>query len=84
MNSALHLPGAYAQLFFVSTNSHFTVGIADPGSVELTDDEVVALIERFGFRIEKRESGMQAGYIQDPASMLQSLYRASHWVARKI
>jgi carnosine N-methyltransferase len=59
-------------------------GITDPGSVELTDDEVVALVERFGFRVESREAGIEAGYIQDPASMLQSLYRVSHWVARKI
>jgi carnosine N-methyltransferase len=60
------------------------VGIADPGSIELTDDEVIALVEKFGFKIEKRESGLQAGYIQDEQSMLQSTYRASHWVARKI
>ncbi len=59
-------------------------GIADPGSVELTDDEVVALVERFGFQVEKRERGIEVGYIQDPASMLQSLYRVSHWVARKV
>jgi hypothetical protein len=59
-------------------------GIADPGTVELADDEVLALVERFGFRIERRESGIDAGYIQDPSSMLQSLYRVSHWVARKI
>jgi carnosine N-methyltransferase len=59
-------------------------GIADPGSVELTDVEVIALVERFGFRVESRESGIEAGYIQDPSSMLQSLYRVSHWVARKV
>jgi len=58
-------------------------GIADPGSVELTDDEVVALIEKMGFDIEKRETGIYAPYIQDPQSMLQSTYQASHWIARK-
>ncbi|CAG8975920.1 hypothetical protein HYALB_00007048 [Hymenoscyphus albidus] len=60
-----------------------TWGIADPGSVELTDDEVVALVEELGFSIEKRVFGIQAPYIQDANSMLQNTYRASHWVARK-
>ncbi|KUJ21091.1 N2227-domain-containing protein [Mollisia scopiformis] len=58
-------------------------GIADPGAVELTDDEVVALLEKLGFTLEKRESGIAAPYIQDPESMLQNTYKASHWVARK-
>jgi len=60
------------------------VGIADPGAVELTNDEVVALVERLGFQIEKRESGISAPYIQDPNSMLQNTYKASFWVARKL
>jgi carnosine N-methyltransferase len=59
------------------------IGIADPGSVELTDDELVALVEKLGFIIVKRDSGITAPYIQDPESMLQNAYRASHWVARK-
>jgi carnosine N-methyltransferase len=58
-------------------------GIADPGAVELTDDEVLALIEKLDFDIEKRESGITAPYIQDLESMLQNTYKASHWVARK-
>ncbi|RDL40425.1 N2227-domain-containing protein [Venustampulla echinocandica] len=58
-------------------------GIADPGSVELTDDEVVALVEKLGFEIELRESGIAAPYIQDPESMIQNIYQATHWVARK-
>jgi carnosine N-methyltransferase len=63
--------------------SDSSVGIADPGAVELTDDEVVALIEKFGFDVEKRESGIVAPYIQDPQSMMQNTYMASHWIARK-
>ncbi|KAH7128301.1 methyltransferase-like protein [Dendryphion nanum] len=59
-------------------------GIADPGSVELTDDEVVALVEHFGFTIEKHETGtFETGYISNPESMLQNTYRPSFWVARK-
>lgn len=63
--------------------THEVPGIGDPGGVELTDDEVAALVERFGFKIEKREGGIEAGYIQDPTSMVQNIYRVSHWVARK-
>ncbi|KAK7716835.1 hypothetical protein SLS57_006517 [Botryosphaeria dothidea] len=64
------------------------LGIAESGSVELTDDEVVALVERFGFRIERHErpgeNGIETGYISDPRSMLRSVYRPSFWVARKL
>jgi len=60
------------------------LGIADPGSVELTDGEIIALVEHYGFKIESRESGLKAGYIQDDESMLQNTYEVSHWVARKL
>ncbi|KAK0635710.1 N2227-like protein-domain-containing protein [Bombardia bombarda] len=60
-----------------------TTGIADPGSFELCDDEVMALLGRVGFEIEARETGIEAPYIQDAESMLQTVYRASGWVARK-
>ncbi|KAH8908945.1 N2227-domain-containing protein [Coniochaeta sp. PMI_546] len=58
-------------------------GIADPGSFELSDDEVMALVERIGFEVEWRQTGIEAPYIQDPDSMLQTVYRASSWVARR-
>ncbi|CRK27521.1 hypothetical protein BN1708_004411 [Verticillium longisporum] len=58
-------------------------GIADPGSFELADDEVMALVERVGFVVEARETDRPAPYIQDDESMMQTLYRASTWVARK-
>ncbi|KAH9901828.1 N2227-domain-containing protein [Xylariomycetidae sp. FL2044] len=58
-------------------------GIGDPGSFELTDDEVVALVEKMGFVVEKRVVGLHAPYVQDSESMLQTTYKASHWVARK-
>ncbi|KAE9379070.1 N2227-domain-containing protein [Stipitochalara longipes BDJ] len=67
----------------IASNQHGPMGIADPGAVELTDDEVVTLIEELGFDIEKREFGITAPYIQDPESMLQNTFKASHWVARK-
>ena len=61
-------------------------GIAEPGSFELADDEVKALIERFGFVIEDQKLLPESvgGYIQDPDSMLQNRYRNSYWVARKV
>ena len=58
-------------------------GIADPGSFELTDDEVMSLVEKIGFVIESRVTGIEAPYIQDAESMLQTVYKASSWVARK-
>jgi hypothetical protein len=59
-------------------------GIAEPGSVELTDEEVVALVEHFGFEIQKHITDeVDTGYISNPRSMLQTTYRPSHWVARK-
>lgn len=58
-------------------------GIADPGSFELSDDEVMALLGKLGFEVEVRQTGIAAPYIQDRDSMLQTTYRASAWVARK-
>ena len=60
------------------------LGIEEPGSFELTDDEVVMLVEKMGFDVQSHEirnNGM--GYIQNPNSMLQNAYRNSHWVAKK-
>jgi len=65
------------------TESGDTTGIADPGSFELTDDEVMALVGKIGFEVVSRELGMPAPYILDAQSMLQTVYRASAWVARK-
>ncbi|PSR97156.1 N2227-like protein-domain-containing protein [Coniella lustricola] len=58
-------------------------GIADPGSFELSAEEVMALVEKIGFVVEAKESGIKAPYIQDPESMLQTIYHATFWVARK-
>ena len=58
-------------------------GIADPGSFELSDDEVKALVEKLGFTVISHESGVETPYIHDSDSMLQTVYRSSSWVARK-
>lgn len=60
-------------------------GIGDPGSVELTNDEVMALVEHLGFRIERQGLGAsETGYICNPRSMLQNTYRPVFWVARRL
>jgi SAM-dependent methyltransferase len=59
-------------------------GIGEPGTVELTEEEVFQLVESMGFKIQKHDMQVgECGYIQDPLSMLQNLYRPSHWVAIK-
>ena len=59
-------------------------GIEEPGSFELTDEEVLMLVEEMGFDVQShaiRTDGL--GYIQNPNSMLQNAYRNSHWIAKK-
>jgi carnosine N-methyltransferase len=59
-------------------------GIGESGSFELADEEVIKLVEHFGFEIAEHDSVIgQAGYIQDPRSMLQNMYKPSSWMARK-
>jgi len=73
-------------------------GIAEPGSFELSNDEVVQLVTRLGFEVVRNEIlghdhphphphsafGSGLGYMQDPSSLLQNRYSCSHWVARKV
>lgn len=51
--------------------------------LEFTEEEVLLLLERYGFAIERHERCGEAGYIRDRRSMLQNVYQLSHWVARK-
>ncbi|KAF2963508.1 hypothetical protein GQX73_g10065 [Xylaria multiplex] len=79
-----HVPGHHGYDGDNDDNDENTsLGIADPGNFELTDEEVMALVERIGFVVETRESGIRAPYVQDSQSMLQTVYSASYWVARK-
>ena len=60
-------------------------GIGEPGGVELTEEEVLFLIDRMGFRVIEHERSVDAtGYIQDPESMAQALYDNSHWIAKRV
>ncbi|KAL9630992.1 MAG: hypothetical protein Q9164_006132 [Protoblastenia rupestris] len=59
-------------------------GIEAPGSFELTDEEMLMLAVKMGFRVIKHEIRDDGrGYIQNPNSMLKSTYRSSHWLAEK-
>ena len=59
-------------------------GIAEPGSFELCNEELLTLINRMGFEVARHEIRSDgSGYIQNPESMLQHVYRTSHWVATK-
>lgn len=59
-------------------------GIAEPGGIELTAEEIISLVARSGFVVEKYDIGeAKSGYIHNPESMLQSKYRSVHWIARK-
>lgn len=60
-------------------------GIGEPGSFELSDEEVLALVSQLGFEVleHKQAPAGSTGYIQDPTSMLQNVYSPSFWVARK-
>lgn len=58
-------------------------GIGEPGSFELSNDEVIALIQQFDFEILEQKQALPTGYIQDPVNMLQNVYRPAFWVVRK-
>lgn len=59
-------------------------GIGEPGSFELTDEEVISMLQCHGFEVVEHDNRSHTtGYIEDPNSMLQSIYRPSFWVARR-
>ncbi|KAI1079320.1 N2227-domain-containing protein [Whalleya microplaca] len=78
-----HVPGHHGYDGDGDYDENSSLGIGDPGSFELTDDEVIALVEKMGFIVEKREMNVRAPYVQDAESMLQTVYNACHWIARK-
>ncbi|KAL8953477.1 MAG: hypothetical protein Q9222_000681 [Ikaeria aurantiellina] len=67
------------------SDHHQLPGQSNLGSVELSVQEVVLLIQSMGFEVENKGiRANAAGYMQNPDSMLQNLYKTSHWVAKKI
>ena len=57
----------------------------DGGRVELSNEEVLLLLQHYGFQLETppQVGGEPMSYLNDPGSMLQSQYRVSQWRARK-
>ncbi|KAL8915166.1 MAG: hypothetical protein Q9171_000285 [Xanthocarpia ochracea] len=62
-----------------------STGRMNQGSIELSVEEVLKLVGSMGFEVDNqgiKDEG--SAFIQNPNSMLQNLYRTSHWIARKI
>ena len=60
------------------------MGIEEPGSIELSNEELLVLVEKMGFEIQHHEIRQNgSGYMQNPNSMLQNTYSVTYWVARK-
>lgn len=55
-----------------------------PGSFELSDEEVKALVCACGFDLVWEGRTGPVGYVQNPASMMGSTWYPSHWVARRV
>jgi carnosine N-methyltransferase len=55
-----------------------------PQKLEFSNDEVLKLLEHYGFVVEVQDGCIgEAGFVANPRSMLQNMYQLSHWVARK-
>ncbi|KAF3990117.1 hypothetical protein FT663_01489 [Candidozyma haemuli var. vulneris] len=52
--------------------------------LELTRDELVAVIEKLGFEFEERESGIKTTYSSDPKALGNFVYDTEFWVAKKV
>ena len=79
-----HTPAARNEDEVTGHPGRENASIEEAGSFELTNEEVLLLIEMCGFDIEMQEiRNNGTGYIHNARSMLQSTYTPSHWVARK-
>lgn len=61
-------------------------GIAEPGSVELSEQEVLQLATWLGFDLVSRSDPDPTigGYIRDQASLMMNAYRCCHWIFKKM
>lgn len=67
-----------------NTSKQDNLGIGESGSFEMSEDEVVKIMEHFGFLFLKHETDViETGYVHNSRSMLRSIYRPAHWVVRK-
>lgn len=54
------------------------------GSIELTLEEVLELVEKMGFRFEQRKTMPRQAYTGNTDSMLTYEYQCEFWVAKKV
>ncbi|KAL3425936.1 hypothetical protein PVAG01_02727 [Phlyctema vagabunda] len=66
------------------TNQPRGSGTMSPGSIELTNEELLQLVETLGFQILTSEFSIPAPYLSHPDTMMPVFYNASFWVARKL
>lgn len=61
------------------------LGVGNPGQVELTEEDIVALLRVYGFEMlaYEKSGSIQVGYVHNPRSMEVGMYYPSFWVARK-
>ena len=52
--------------------------------LELTMEDILGLLPKFGFKLEKHESGISCSYSLDPLSMGGYVYKCEYWVAVKV
>lgn len=52
--------------------------------LELSRDDLIELIEKIGFKFEKRQSNIESTYSSDIRSLGEFIYKCEYWVARKI
>ena len=73
-----------------SSNSHEEEKYADgngdgiEGSVELTLEEVLTVVQKRGFEIEKCEMIEDCRYVQAKATMFHTSYNPVFWIARRL
>ncbi|ODV80273.1 putative trehalase [Suhomyces tanzawaensis NRRL Y-17324] len=51
--------------------------------LELSRDDLIALIEKMGFDFEKRESGIETSYSGDIKALGSFVYKCEYWVCKK-
>lgn len=52
--------------------------------LELMAEEVILLLKATGFKTEDQKNyAGDSGYMMDPKSMLQNIYRLTHWKVKK-
>ncbi|KAL8725180.1 MAG: hypothetical protein Q9166_007510 [cf. Caloplaca sp. 2 TL-2023] len=66
-------------------HNHESASGTNWGPVELSVEEVLMLVSSMGFEIDDKGITHEGSeYIGNSKSLLQNLYRTSHWIARKV